>query len=283
MSDAVLTLIQKNNLAFKVQGQDYLINCLNPEHPDTNPSLRIDKVSGSFHCFSCGFKGNIFKYFGVFTNPIPQKLVRLKERLKEIKSFNKGLDLPAGATPWTRPFRGISAQTLKQFEAFYTNTEKTLEDRICFPIRDITNKTVVYVARHAMSNGNPRYLNYPRGVTLPLFPAHAPQDAKSIVLVEGLFDFLNLYDKGLKNAVCCFGTNTLQKDTKQKLLPYRAQGVTHVYFMFDGDDAGQRAQQELKPVVEAEGFVVELIKLPDELDPGELDLETVTSISEYIH
>jgi DNA primase len=282
MTDPVLDLIQKNNLAVQVSGQDYLIKCLNPDHEDTNPSLRIDKVTGSFHCFSCGFKGNLFKYYGIFTSHIPQKLVRLKERLQELKSFGRGLELPAGAVPWTRPFRDVSAQTLKEFEAFYTNVEKTLEDRICFPIKDITNKTVVFVARHTLSNGNPRYLNYPKGVTLPLFPAYAPQNTKSIVLVEGLFDFLNLYDKGLRNAVCCFGTNTLQKDTKQKLLPYRAQGVTHVYFMFDGDDAGQQAQQNLKPVIEAEGFIVELIKLPEDLDPGALDQETVTSIQEYI-
>lgn len=283
MTDAVLDLLQKNQLFVKVSGQDYLIKCLNPEHPDTNPSLRVDKLTGAFHCFSCGFKGNIFKYFGVFTNLTPQKLLKLKQKLQELKSFNRGLELPAGATPWTRRFRDVSAQTLKHFEAFYTNLEKTLEDRICFPIKDITGKTVVFVARHTMSNGNPRYLNYPRGITMPLFPAAAPTSTKSIVLVEGLFDFLNLWDKGLHNAVCCFGTNTLQKDTKQKLLPFKAQGITHIYMMFDGDDAGQRAQQDLKPVLEQEDFVVELIKLPDGLDPGELDQETVTSINEYIY
>ena len=52
---------------------------------------------------------------------------------------------------------------------------------------------------------------------------------------------LNLFDKGMENAVCCFGTNTLQNNTKQKLLPFRAQGVTHIYILFDGDDAGTKA------------------------------------------
>ncbi len=280
--DPVLELIQKNGLGYQVSGRDYLVRCLNPEHPDTNPSLRIDKVSGSFHCFSCGFKGNLFKYYGVFTSQTPLKLAKLKEKLQELKTYKNGLELPRGAIPWTRTFRGISADTLKIFEAFYTNLEEMLQDRICFPVKDVTGKTVVVVARHVMSNGNPRYINWPASANMPLFPPHAGSGDKTLVLVEGLFDMLNLWDKGLSNVACCFGTNTLVKDLKLKLLPFKAQGVTKIYFMFDGDDAGQKAQQQLKPLVEEEGFEVELIQLPDDMDPGELSQEEVDSIREYV-
>lgn len=281
--DPVLELIQKQGLQFKVSGRDYQVKCLNPEHPDANPSLRIDKVTGSFHCFSCGFKGNLFKFYGIFTSQTPAKIARLKEKLEELKAYGQGVELPKGSIPWTRTFRGISVETLKHFEAFYTNLDKKLEDRICFPIRDITNKTCVIVGRHVMSSGNPRYVNWPGGVSMPLFPAHLSQPQKSLVLVEGLFDFLNLWDKGLHNVACCFGTNTLTHDIKSKLLPYRAQGVQKVYFLFDGDDAGQKAQQQLKPLVEEQGFEVELINLPDGEDPGDLSLETVVSIREYVN
>ena len=281
MSDPVLELIQKNGLAYTVSGRDYLIKCLNPEHEDSNPSFRVDKVSGVAHCFSCGFKTNIFKFFGVFTNPVPIKIAALKEKLADLRSTN-GLELPAGHTPYTRSFRGISANTLKYFGAFYTNNVEKLVDRIVFPIKDITGKTVVYVARHTLSNGNPRYVNYPSGVRIPVFPAHLPSGYSSMVIVEGIFDMLNLFDKGLENVICAFGTNTLQNDTKQKLLPFKAQGITHVYLLFDGDEAGRKASQTLKPIIEAEGFIVEIINLPDDTDPGELDVEDVRSISEYI-
>ena len=56
-----------------------------------------------------------------------------------------------------------------------------------------------------------------------------------------------------------FGTNTLQNNTKQKLLPFKAQGVTHVYLMFDGDEAGQKAARSLKPLIEECEFIVEII------------------------
>lgn len=282
MSDPVLELLQKNNLGYQVSGRDYLIKCLNPEHDDSNPSFRVDKVNGVAHCFSCGFKTNIFKFFGVFTNPVPIKIQALKEKLSQLKTSGIGLELPQGHTPWTKTFRGISAQTLKQFQAFYTQQVEKLQDRIVFPVYDITGRTVVYVARHTMSQGNPRYINYPSGVKMPVLPSYLPSGYTSLVLVEGVFDLLNLYDKGLENVVCAFGTNTLQHDTKTKLLPFKAQGITHVYLLFDGDEAGRKASLLLKPLIEAEGFVTEIINLPDDTDPGELDTEDVRSIREYI-
>jgi len=282
MSDPVLELIQKNNLAFTVSGRDYLIGCLNPEHPDSNPSFRVDRISGIAHCFACGFKTNIFKYYGVFTNPVPIKIAKLKEKLQEIKAYSGNLEIPSGATPYTKPFRGISVKTLQHFNAFYTHQVEKLVDRIIFPITDVTSRTVVYVGRHTLSNGNPRYLNYPSGVQIPLFPAQLPSAGKSLVIVEGIFDMLNLYDKGLTNVTCAFGTNTLQNNTVQKLLPFKAQGVTHIYLMFDGDEAGEKAMFTLKPIIEECGFIVENIVLPDGSDPGELSEEDVKSTIEYI-
>lgn len=283
MSDPVLELINKNNLAFTVSGRDYLIKCLNPDHSDSNPSFRVDKVTGVAHCFACGFKTNLFKYYGVFTNPVPMKILALKEKLDILKKFGQELEIPAGYTPWTKQFRGISPATLKHFGAFYTTQVEKLQDRIIFPIKDITNKTQVFVGRHTLSNGNPRYLNYPSGVKIPLYPAHLPSGYSSMVLVEGIFDMLNLYDNGCENVVCAFGTNTLQNDTKQKLLPFRAQGITHIYLLFDGDDAGRKAAQIYKPLLEDEGFIVEIVALPDGSDPGDLDRENVRSIAEYVN
>jgi DNA primase len=282
MTDPVLEIIQKQGLPYQVSGRDYLIRCLNPEHDDSNPSFRVDRVTGVAHCFSCGFKTNLFKYYGIFTNPVPIKIAQLKQKIQDLKTSSVGLELPPGHTPWTKQFRGISTRTLRHFEAFYTNQVEKLQDRVVFPIRDITGKIVVFVARHALSQGNPRYVNYPSGVRMPLYPSAAPQGFSSVVLVEGIFDFLNLYDKGLTNAVCCFGTNTLQSDTKSKLFSFKAQGITHIYLLFDGDEAGVKAAQTLKPLIEAEGFVTEIISLAEGTDPGDLSSEDVHSIREYV-
>lgn len=283
VEDPVLKLIQEKIGTVQVSGPDYLIKCLNPEHEDSNPSMRVDKTTGIFHCFSCGFKGNIFRHYGILSNHVSIRVSKLKDKLNNLKISTTGLDLPAGHTPYTHEFRGISKKTLAKFGAFTTHEVSELEDRIIFPIKDISDKTVVFVARHMLSAGNPRYINYPRGVKIPVFPPKLEHNEKSIVLVEGVFDFLNVYDKGLTNAVCTFGTNTLQSEAKEKLQVFKIQGITKVYIMFDADDAGREAAKKLKPLIEEMELTVEIINLPDGMDPGELDQEYVSSIKEYIN
>lgn len=282
MSDPVSDLLQAKSIYFTTSGQDYVTKCLNPEHNDANPSFRIDRTTGVFHCFSCNFKGNIFKHFGILTNNVSIKIAKLKQKLKDVTEQLKGLEYPEGYTPVTQVFRGISVATLRKFDAFYTTKVDKLEDRICFPVPDITGKTAVFVARHTMSNANPRYVNYPAGVSMPLFPSSVPKENfTTVVLVEGLFDMLNLYDKGIHNAICCFGTNTLYSGLREKLLPFKAQGITKVFILFDGDTAGRDAAKKLKPLIEEENFIVEIIDLPDDSDPGELGDEDIRSIMEY--
>lgn len=283
-TEYVAELLQEKNIPFNISGKDYLVKCLNPDHTDSNPSMRIDKTTGIFNCFSCGFKGNVFKYFGVLTNQTFIKTAKLKEKLAVLKAGTQGLEFPV-SVPFTSNFRGISSQTLKKFEAFYFDRENKVmigfEDRIIFPIRDITGKIIMFIGRHTLSNGNPKYLNYPHGVTIPLFPAKVSKGTNSIILVEGIFDFLNCYDKGLENVVCTFGTGTMYKNTKDKLIPYKVQGVTKVYIMFDGDKAGRDAAAKLKPLIEELDFQVEIIQLEDDQDPGEMSQDYVDSIKEY--
>lgn len=279
-------LLKEKGLAFNISGKDFLIKCLNPEHDDSNPSCRVDKVDGRTHCFSCGFKTNIYKYFGVLSgNQVNIRIAKLKEKINTLKLSTVGLEYPDQMVPFTHVFRGISKETLKLFCAFQLSGEskdmRGFEDRIIFPIKDITGKIVMFLGRHTLSSGNPKYLNYPSGVTIPLYPTKIR--SKSIVLVEGIFDMLNCYDKGLHNVVCTFGTNTLQKDTRLKLLPYKTQGVEKVYLMFDGDDAGREATKKLKPLLEECEFEVEVITLEDGQDPGELSQDYVDSIREYIN
>lgn len=279
----VLELLQKHGHKVRVSGQDYLISCLNPEHEDNNPSMRIDKVSGIFNCLSCGFKGNLYKYYGVFTSYIPIRIAMLKEKISDLKKAAYGLEFPSGALPYSRVFRGLSVAILKKAEAFVTNQVPELADRICFPIRDITGKIQVFVCRHSLSNGNPRYLNYPSNIKMPLHPATISASAKSMILVEGILDLLMLQNHGLDNAVCVFGTKQLTEDNiKEKLLPYRIQGVSSIYILFDGDRAGEAAARELKPLISKEGFFVEIIQLADGDDPGSLSTEDILSIKQYI-
>ena len=281
MSDPVLELLKDKGVAFSISGKDYVTKCFNPEHNDSNPSFRIDKATGIAHCFSCGFKTNIFKFYGLLTNNVSIRVAKLKEKLKVLKESSSGLEPLDGAKPITAAFRGISTQTLKTFGAFDTDRVEQMLDRIVFPITDVRGKTVCYVGRHSMSNGNPRYVNYPSGVTIPLFPAKFTEHFRTIVLVEGIFDMLNCYDKGMHNVVCTFGTSKLLNDVPEKLLSYKVMGIEKIFILYDGDTAGREAAKKIKPLIEEAGFLVEIIDLPEGQDPGVINQEDVNSLIEY--
>lgn len=281
MSNPVEDLLKEKGVPFSISGKDYVTKCFNPEHKDTNPSFRIDRISGICHCFSCGFKTNIFKFYGLLTNNVSIRVAKLKEKLKALSESTNGLEPLDGAVPVTSAFRGISAKTLKYFGAFSTDSIDKMQDRIIFPVKDVRDKTVAYIGRHSMSNGNPRYQNYPAGAVIPMYPLKFDEHYKSIVLVEGIFDMLNCYDKGLHNVVCTFGTSKLLNDVANKMLSFKVIGIERVYILYDGDEPGREAAAKIKPLIEEVGFTVEIINLPDEVDPGIMSLEDIESIIEY--
>ena len=45
--------LEEKGIDYTLSGKDAVIQCLNPEHDDNNPSMRVDKLTGMFHCFSC--------------------------------------------------------------------------------------------------------------------------------------------------------------------------------------------------------------------------------------
>lgn len=276
-------LLKKKDIPYSIQGKDYVVKCLNPEHNDTNPSMRIDRVDGRFHCFSCQFRGSIFKHFGLLTTPNSVRISKLKAKLNDLFTNSNGLEMLEGAIPYTRSFRGISNTTLLKYGAFYTNAIEKLVDRIIFPITDVRGKIMVFVARHTMSNGNPRYLLHPGNIPLFAYPQEVEKGSKSVVLVEGIFDMLNLRDKGMQNVVCTFGTSTLFADTAEKLLAFKTQGITKIYLLYDGDTPGREATAKLEPLLQEAGYSTEIIDIDDDTDPGDLSEETIQRMKDYIN
>ena len=274
-----IDLLSEKGIKFSVKGQDAIIACLNPEHDDNNPSLRVDRVTGIMHCFSCGFKGNLFTYFGAPDSPLEVRIHRIKEKIAKTKSQTVGIQLPEDRIEWKGgPFRNISEETLKIWQAFTWNVPK-FEGRIIFPIRDITGKTVALLGRK-ISGMTDKYYIYPQGVEMPFCPAKVKPINNRVILVEGIFDALNLWDHGLKNTVCCFGT---QQMNWVKLSLLKLQGVQGIDIMFDGDDAGVKAGQEIKGLAEKMELSVQIVSLKDGQDPGNMNADTITKLKKRLY
>jgi DNA primase len=278
MTDAVHDLLVKHGHSPRPSGRDWTIKCPSPEHDDSNPSCKVDKLSGVAHCFSCGFKANMFIFHGMLTVPNSVKVNKLKQKINALRKISQDVERPKGWAPFNESIRNISKSTLQHFGAFYTDQDEQFIDRIIFPVDDIRGITVAHIGRHLRANVNPKYVVQPVGAQMPVMPAKLASPSKYIVLVEGIFDFLNCWDKGLKSAVCCFGVGTLKSSVKEKLLPFKAQGVTHVFIMFDGDEAGRKGSAVLVPILEEEGFVVEEIHLEEDEDPGGLTQDDVDQL-----
>lgn len=260
-------LLVEEKIKFKQSPADFVVHCLNPEHDDTNPSMRIDKITGVFNCFSCGFKGNIFKHFDKPSNYLDIKREKVKQTIDRKRSESVGLLMPRDIVPYVGNERNIKPETYKKFEAFLS-ANSPFTNRIVFPVRDITGKIVAFNGRILGKNitGQPKYIFHPPRVKLPIFPANVLPIKGRVLLVEGIYDVINLHDKGIENVLCCFGTNNINED---KLGMLKMQGVSRLATFFDGDEPGQKAATNIKVMCEKVGLVTRNITLKD-LDPGAL-------------
>lgn len=266
-------LLNKKGLDYRPSGGDFLVRCLNPDHEDRNPSMRIDRVLGIFNCLSCGFKGNIFHLYEEPSDKLSIQREKLKRKLNEVRVNSIGLSMPEGYMPYVGGWRDIKPETYAKFGAFRSHQPEFI-GRIVFPITDITGRIVVFQGRDETGTLDKKYYNYPRHVQLPLFPKVEPVQG-SIIIVEGIFDMLNLHDKGLENTVCIFGINSFNKEKATNLL---MQGVTSLDIMLDPDDAGAEGTEEIQKVALEVGLNTRTINLPKNSDPGSLSERQVLNL-----
>src|SRR5210317_937172 len=238
--------------------------------------MRVDQITGIFHCFSCGFKGSLFVHFGEKASFLHLRRELIKKKIREKRAESVGLSFPPSALPYVGNWRNIKPETYRKFEAFQDHEH--FIGRVVFPIRDISGKIVAFNARH-MTGGIPKYMINPPGARMPLFPSKVEPIQGSVILVEGIYDMINLHDKGLTNAVCCFGTRNINED---KLSILRLQGVEEAIVFFDGDEAGQTAAVKVKELCEKTDLLTRNINVPDK-DPGGLSENQVENLRKKLY
>ena len=280
-------LLTQKKIRFESKGKDLLIQCLNPEHEDNNPSLRVDREEGMFHCLGCGYKGNIFTLFNKTRNIFNSKVRKLQSAIAELRKASwSGLAYPQDAFFISESFRGIPKEIVERFEGFRTS-EIGMQDRVVFPIYDSRNILVGFQGRLEHSDANPRYMAYPKEQPLPWYPnIHKIKHQGTIVLVEGLRDALVLHSKGIECAVCIFGTKSVNIDNiLDHVTPFMLTGVSKVVILMDGDLAGRKAAQNLELCISRKtDLEVEVLDLPDGVDPATMDnslLNLLTSKLNY--
>ena len=142
--------------------------------------------------------------------------------------------------------------------------------RVIFPFFNVQGKIVGFGGRKLREEQQPKYLNSPespiyyKGKTLyGLHKAISAIRSKGyVVLVEGYFDLLRLYENGFRNVVASSGT-ALSDDQAKLMRRY----TSAVYIAFDGDEAGIKAAVRSARIIEKMDLNAFIIELPAEEDP----------------
>lgn len=144
--------------------------------------------------------------------------------------------------------------------------------RLMFPIVDIRDRVVAFGGR-VLGDGLPKYLNSPETpvfrkseILYGLNTTKAYIRKKNAVLVvEGYFDLLALYQNGINNVVATLGTALTTRHIR--LL----KRYTELFYtIFDSDVAGKKAAMRSLPLYLEEEVNPKIVLLADEKDPAQV-------------
>ena len=250
-----------------------------PFHNDTNPSLRISKKSGLYHCFSCGSSGNLFsltkvllktslyKLLGIeadilsnyWLQNINKKYIREKAKIDVEMIISDGKLYSITASSDIRilqylKYRKISFDFVKQYNIQYTFfckiNETIFKDRLIIPII-VNNKIVSYEGR-TFTKANPKVL-YPRNSNVSsLFNIDNLKYNEPLFLVEGIMDLAPLFNLGYRNITCTFGSNIKQEQLQQ------LKQFSEIIVIPDNDIAGSKFLDQIDESLTKEFYIVKL-------------------------
>lgn len=282
---SIQDLLVEKKIHFKATGNgNFLVSCLNPKHDDKNPSMRINGATGAAVCYSCGHTLNLYTHYGILDNKVNAKAHKVLTSIDRLR--NREIQLPKGSVPISKPFRGISLETLTKYKAF-TNPVVFI-DSVCFPLYNAAGKLKAFIARDKESQYE-KYKIFPPGAVLPYFP-HKPKASNgTIILVEGIIDAMNAIDKGLPCCVATLGINMSRQQMTELSTGLKLAGATRIVIAYDSDKAGQDAAKRWQYQFEKQFPIVEIFdwQAPSGealgiKDFGEADKATISLISERI-
>jgi DNA primase len=145
--------------------------------------------------------------------------------------------------------------------------------RVIFPISDSQGKVIAFGGR-IIGEGEPKYLNSPE---TPVYTkgrnlfglSNAKNEIREhgfAILVEGYLDCIIPHQEGIHNVVASLGT-ALTESQARLLRRYMEQ--PQIIVNFDPDEAGQAATMRSIETLLAEGFRVNILRMPTEEDPDE--------------
>jgi len=148
---------------------------------------------------------------------------------------------------------------------------ETFRDRLMFPIRDASGRTIAFGGR-TLIDDKAKYLNtrqtalFDKGRTLYGLDAarEAATISKRIVIVEGYTDCMACHQAGFTETVATLGTAMTEFHVEQL-----RRFTDEVILLFDSDAAGEAAADRAIGLALPRCLKVRLARVPEGKDPGE--------------
>jgi len=146
-------------------------------------------------------------------------------------------------------------------------------NRLMFPIRDISGRTVAFTGRTLSADEQAKYLNSPETELFKksniIFGLSRAKDSIRtrgfVLLVEGQMDVLHCHQAGFTNTVALSGT-ALSEQHVSLLKRY----ADNLMLILDSDRAGLSATSRSAVIALSAGMKVKAVPLPDGEDPADL-------------
>jgi len=146
-------------------------------------------------------------------------------------------------------------------------------NRLIIPIFNHTGKIVAFGGRALKENQNPKYINSPENEIFHkgniLYGFYQAKEnilkEKEVIVVEGYFDVISLFQAGIEKAVAPMGTSLTE--THAKTLKRYAKKIV---LFFDGDSAGEKATLRAAEIFTKLGVEPFIARPPEGEDPDSL-------------
>jgi DNA primase len=256
-------------------------------------AFHVNLARNIFHCFACGAGGTVLDFVaameGCTLREAAEKL-QLRtglasgpavsfprtERVTEKRRAPLPLGFVLRGIDSAHPYlatRGMEPQTAVHFGVGFYAGPGLLSGRLVIPIHNAPGELVAYCGR-SLNAAGPRY-QFPPGFRKSevLFNFHrAVASREPVVVVEGFFDCMKVYQAGLRSVVALMGAVLYR--SQERVLTERFRQVV---LMLDGDATGREASRIIADRLRRHCAVRE-VGLPAHVQPDQLSAETIREI-----
>lgn len=199
----------------------------------------------------------------------------------DIKIFKIGFGLPGFQNLRQELFRNESEVNLAIELGLLKRSDKAKEPydffrgRIMFPVIDSRSRVVAFSGRILGPSEEAKYINSPNSLVYDKsrifynlnLASDAIRKSREAVVVEGVFDAIGLFRKGLESVVAPLGTGFTEGHVR--ILKNMADKV---YLMMDSDSAGTKGAFRAVNLLNKEGVTVKICHIPEGKDPFDYSL-----------